>query len=730
MTMIKRFLFIFLCGLILSACGQNAESGSRPADITALSQTADTESHVQSPPESKELALLYQEIYEGAVADEASPDNDARNLGIVQKIVQELGNHGCTALDSENQVNMTNPQQLKAFLAALKNTETAEVTVIIASAYSRFTAYHLHTENANIEVKKDYYQYNNECFEIISSVSYPVDSWQYTDEGYYIFTGNSPSAESYVLTMSDEPEIAAWRVEPLDSQCRAFTRQYLLPVGYGKNNLFLVDWINRDYGNIDFYDIFDKCYPAVFQQSVPYVMDKNPNIGAVYQIPEKEFEDVVTLHLSIDNAVLRTKTKYLKEAGAYEYRPRGFYELEHTNLPYPEVVDYKENPDGTVMLTVNAVYPAMETSRAFTHELVVRPDAQGNFQYVSNTLISTDRDYDMSWHTDRLTEEEWQNVYGETPLLTEEEQTELEAAVLTAAGQASSAQCQETVSLLGKAGFVSVSDGLPMENAEQLEAFYTDYQADRDTQVTVFTINADKTIDALTFLHRDGRLQTCYIGIEWDHDGKPKIKDRICRDLAEITLTPKGYFIYSYKQTFQYDALCQYWRIRPLPEQCRELTEKYISGLSYVNYDMLVTDWDSRNAEDILMPCMYEDLCRIHTGKEPEVHNGLISAGQYEEIMTTYLPVTRKQIQRLCGYDAKTDSYPYEMMLHRQYPPLGEVVDYTENTNGTIMLTVDAVWIEQGTDCAFTNTIIVQPFEDGTFRYLSNTITPKDAAVP
>ena len=155
-----------------------------------------------------------------------------------------------------------------------------------------------------------------------------------------------------------------------------------------------------------------------------------------------------------------------------------------------------------------------------------------------------------------------------------------------------------------------------------------------------------------------------------------------------------------------------------------------MSNLSYVNYNILVTDWDSRNAEDILMPCMYEDICRIHTGKEPEVKNDRIPAGQYEKIMTTYLPVTREQVRQLCGYDAKTDSYPYEMIFPRQYPPFGEVVDYTENADGTITLTVDGVWIEQGTDCAFTNTIVVQPFEDGTFRYLSNIIKPKETPIP
>ena len=43
----------------------------------------------------------------------------------------------------------------------------------------------------------------------------------------------------------------------------------------------------------------------------------------------------------------------------------------------------------------------------------------------------------------------------------------------------------------------------------------------------------------------------------------------------------------------------RYWRIEPLPEDCQELTEKYISGLSYVNYNLLVTDWDSSNVEAV-----------------------------------------------------------------------------------------------------------------------------------
>lgn len=59
-----------------------------------------------------------------------------------------------------------------------------------------------------------------------------------------------------------------------------------------------------------------------------------------------------------------------------------------------------------------------------------------------------------------------------------------------------------------------------------------------------------------------------------------------------------------------------------------------------------------------------------------------------------------------------------------------QVIVFHENPNGTVTLTVDGIWIEEGTDCAFTNTLVVQPFEDGTFRYLSNVIWPKETAVP
>ncbi len=124
--------------------------------------------------------------------------------------------------------------------------------------------------------------------------------------------------------------------------------------------------------------------------------------------------------------------------------------------------------------------------------------------------------------------------------------------------------------------------------------------------------------------------------------------------MAEIKLTEKGYFIYAYEYVIAHASLRQYWRIEPLPEDCPEIdAEKYISGLSYVNYNVLVTNWDRSNVEDILMPCMYEDVYRIYTGENLKTESWKIPAEEYERIMTTYFPVSVEQLREHCGYDER-----------------------------------------------------------------------------
>ena len=287
-------------------------------------------------------------------------------------------------------------------------------------------------------------------------------------------------------------------------------------------------------------------------------------------------------------------------------------------------------------------------------------------------------------------------------------------------------QCREVVSLLGSAGYVSVTEDTNMENYEAIEEFYAAYRENRDAMVTIYDVNRDGLLGVITFIYRGNELQTYYVGIGWQKGGIPEVRNTLVSDIAEIKLTEKGYFIYAYEKVMPHSSLRQYFRIKPLSDKCRELTAKYVHGLSYVNYNVLVTNWDSGCAEEILMPCMFEDIYRIYTGENLRPENGRIPADIYEKIMTVYFPVSTEQLREKCGYDEDSGSYAYEMIFERQYPPFGEVVDYKDNGDGTLTLIVDAVWPDYNSDLAFTNTIVVQPFEDGTFRYLSNFVEQKE----
>lgn len=297
-------------------------------------------------------------------------------------------------------------------------------------------------------------------------------------------------------------------------------------------------------------------------------------------------------------------------------------------------------------------------------------------------------------------------------------------------GHRTKEQRRETVSRMGGLGFVSVSKGINMENYEEVEMFYSRYSDGEDAQVTIYDIYGDGRFGCRTFLYRAGKLQVYYVEITWQEGGVPVLSHTSVWDLDEIRLTEKGYFIYTNTIKISHGNLREYYRIKPLAEDCRELTEKYISGLSYIDYNLLTTDWSSSNVEEVIMDTMFGDIYHMHTGEYLKVYRGRVDAAIFEEIMTIYFPVTAEQLHHCCGYDADSNTYECDLFSARPYAPFGEVVDYTENEDGTLTLFVDGVWPDYNSDYAFTNQVVIQPYEDGTFCYLSNVIERKEMEIP
>ena len=391
--------------LILSISGC---SDAPPEENTVSETVIDVQAiQKESEQDADEIINICIDLYE-----KAAEENKLADLETIRGIVNCLGENGYSAVDSKNQIDMTEPEQVAHFCEMVDEKEEAEISIIEVSYLPGFVEYDLQTKDGNVDVVRSYYKYENGNMKREVTGSYQTEYWNYTEDGYLMFSGVWFSEELYVLTLSGAEEHTALRVQTLDETYRELSRKYLLPIGFEQNNMFIVDWSEADFGELNFYDMFDLLYPKVYGTNIPYVADDNLGVGAVYRIPKEEFESVIMTYFNIDSETLQSKTVYYSEDSTYEYKPRGFEEVEYPEYPYSEVIGFTENSDGTLTLTANVVFPYMGDSKVYAHEVVVRPLENGGVQYVSNRIISSEDNYRETWHTPRLTAEEWEKIYG------------------------------------------------------------------------------------------------------------------------------------------------------------------------------------------------------------------------------------------------------------------------------------------------------------------------------
>ena len=405
----KRGLGMRLCMIqILLSCTISGCSDTSTEEIQVDDPFIEVQEATENSQENaEEIIEICVDLYK-----EAAEQNKIADLEMIRSIVNRLGENGYPAVDSRNQIDMTEAEQVEWFCEMVDTQEEAEITIIEVSYLGGFVKYDLETKDGNVDVVRSYYKYENGDMHREVTGSYQAEYWNYTDEGYLMFSGVWFSEELYVLTLSGAEEHTALRVQPLDETYRELSRKYLLPIGFEQNNMFIVDWSEDDFGELNFYDMFDLLYPKVYGTNIPYVADDNLGVGAVYQIPKDDFERVILPYFDIDSETLQSKTIYNAEDKTYEYKPRGFEEVEYPEYPYSEVIGFTENGDGTLTLTANVVFPYVGDSKVYAHEVVVRPLENGGVQYVSNRIIPSEDNCEETWHTPRLTAKEWDEIYG------------------------------------------------------------------------------------------------------------------------------------------------------------------------------------------------------------------------------------------------------------------------------------------------------------------------------
>ena len=729
----KLYCMLLLVGIAILLCSCSNKNAVADAERTVIDFSISDENQF--------IADL-DDIYSSCQDKKCKTEEEKLNQTRI--VIESMGSKGYIAVDVENQINMANAENAEMFLSEVAENRDAGCTILQVMYDKSFVRFDFKSGGNNVMITRRFYVWENNCFVEKNEENYKAYTWKYTD-GYLFF-------ERYRMGGYDgDSAYTALRVEPLDEKLRVLNRKYIKTIGYDSNNLFTTNWDESDMNKINYYDIYEALYKMKYGMSSPYSDE-----GVTYMIEGKLYEKVFQEYLPVSTDVLQHVNVYDVSRQMYQYRTRGMFDHSVTPLvPFPEVVDAEYNADGTITLIVNAVSEKDESGRLFTHKVTIKEKENDGFEYVSNDVLTMGKE-GIYWYRDRLSDKEWQEHYGDKTitinqngnviddsLLSDDEMENVKVNIIGILQSDAIRKLYEdedisnnsdliydAVDILGSSGLICFADDTNMYNYQLFQSFYRKYtDGEGCDYICVYRVNRDPSVTEMTFVYDDSRIQMIFNTAKFENHDWKFIATGI-RDLKDMKLTQKGYFIYTYSNIIAHGGLKEYFRVSPLTDECRELTRKYVYGLSYVNYNMLVIDWDESNASDILVPCMFDDIYRLYTGENLKPDGGWIDADKYESVMLSMFPVTVTELRDNCDYNSEKDSYRYQVILGKQYPPFGEVVDYIYNDDGTVSLIVDAVWADKGSDIAFRNTLTVKPEEDGTFKYMSNHIEKMECDIP
>lgn len=327
----------------------------------------------------KKIMELYFSIYEDA--DKGTASNIALNDKTVLEIQKKVMETGCPVATLVTYSNMVNYESVDNFLEKCKDGKSGSIVV-----------YQVHYDGGIGRMKfifdgTDMYVLNtsgvwNDNKPGISCISYTrIKEWKYTDKGWF----------GYELCVPEPPEVSEimdgsclLRVKPMTEKQREMSGKCVRGLGYQGNNLLCSNWDTDHMDELDYNGMYEYLYAMKYQEK--FNSEDYPN-----GIPKEEFENLIMEYLPVTAEQIREYAVFDEEKQTYVWVRLGCLNYSPTffGTSLPEVTDMKENEDGTVTLTVEAVCDMVICDDAvITHELTVRFAEDGSFQYLGNEILN------------------------------------------------------------------------------------------------------------------------------------------------------------------------------------------------------------------------------------------------------------------------------------------------------------------------------------------------------
>ncbi|MBS7009672.1 DUF6070 family protein [Anaerostipes sp.] len=354
-------LLILICSFcILSACGKKETEKNKTIETELL-----------------KAAGSYQDIYK--TAEKGRGINAVLPEKEVHRIVDRLGRKGYAAACMENDCNMQNMQKINRGLKRAEKGKEEHTVFYCVTSSGGLHRYEMKFRNKKMKLTDAYLDWDKKQKPCVSYVDFKTAAkWEYTKKGWLIW--------ETVPTENEEMDTHCMvRVLPLSGECRRLGREYISPVGYRGNNLFLADWDRKDYKNLYLNDLYEYFY---YMKHHRYFQDDND----VNRIAAEKFEAVLQDYLPFTKQEIRKAADYSESDRAYLWEPLRCWNLTPQSMPVPEVVKAVHRKGGITVLTVDALLRQKGTDQAFTHQVVLKKQGDGRVRFIKNTVISENRD--------------------------------------------------------------------------------------------------------------------------------------------------------------------------------------------------------------------------------------------------------------------------------------------------------------------------------------------------
>lgn len=360
---------------IKSAEGEAAEQWEKGYDLPI-----DEHEREEAETDCKKLMELYLDIYKSA--DKGMASNVVLDEETVLEMQKKLTEAGYSVTTMVTYSNMENYESVDAFLKECMEGKSGSVVIYEVHNDGGLGRMKFIFDGTDMYVVSARGNWNADNKPGISYISYTrLKEWKYTDKGWFC----------YELCVPEPPEVSEImdgscliRIKPMTEEQREMSERLVLGLGYQGQNLLCSNWNTENMSELDYNGMFEYLYGMKYGEK--FNSEDYPN-----GIPKKEFESLIMEYLPITAEQIREYAVFDEENQTYLWARLGCFNYAPTffGTSLPEVVAIKENEDGTVTLTVEAVCDMVICDEAvITHELTVRFAEDGSFQYLGNEILN------------------------------------------------------------------------------------------------------------------------------------------------------------------------------------------------------------------------------------------------------------------------------------------------------------------------------------------------------